>query len=54
MRVKYRIARDRYDEFFTKLIRSKLVDFLADERKRERKRHSMNSSLTSSQNGNSQ
>lgn len=38
MRVKYRIAQHRYDEFYAKLVRSKLVDFLSDERKRSRKR----------------
>ncbi|CAF1482427.1 unnamed protein product, partial [Rotaria sordida] len=37
MRSKYRIAGDRYDEFYSKLVRPKLADFLADERKRDRK-----------------
>ncbi|CAF3253828.1 unnamed protein product, partial [Rotaria socialis] len=37
MRVKYQIYADRYDEFYGKLVRPKLVDFLADERKRHRK-----------------
>ncbi|CAF1479559.1 unnamed protein product [Rotaria sordida] len=36
-RSKYRIAADQYDEFFNKLVRPKLADFLADERKRDRK-----------------
>jgi hypothetical protein len=37
MRSKYRICEDRYDEFFMRLVRQKLVDFLSDERKRNRK-----------------
>ncbi len=53
MRRKYRIAEHLYDEFFTKLVRPKLVDFLVDERKRDRKKHLMNSSLTSSPDRNS-
>ncbi|CAF1526188.1 unnamed protein product [Rotaria sordida] len=36
-RSKYRIAADQYDEFFNKSVRPKLADFLADERKRDRK-----------------
>ncbi len=54
MRIKYRIDQYRYDDFFKKVIRPKLVDFLVDERKRDRKGHSMNSSLTSSLDQNSQ
>ncbi|CAF3343714.1 unnamed protein product [Rotaria socialis] len=46
MRVKYRISADRYDEFSGKLVRSKLVDFLADERKRDRKSTSTQSSIS--------
>ncbi|CAF1324659.1 unnamed protein product [Rotaria sordida] len=37
MRCKYRIAEEHYDNFYGKLIRPKLVDFLGDERKRDRK-----------------
>lgn len=37
MRGKYRISDDRYEEFYAKLVRPKLVDFLSDERKRWRK-----------------
>ncbi|CAF4753933.1 unnamed protein product, partial [Rotaria magnacalcarata] len=33
---KYRIADEHYDDFFTKMIRPKLVDFVCDERKRDR------------------
>ncbi|CAF4547431.1 unnamed protein product [Rotaria socialis] len=46
MRVKYQISADRYDEFYGKLVRSKLVDFLADERKRHRKSTSTQSSIS--------
>jgi hypothetical protein len=46
MRGKYHIAADRYDEFFTKLVRPKLVDYLSDERKRDRKRKSTQSSIS--------
>ncbi|CAF4953323.1 unnamed protein product, partial [Rotaria socialis] len=46
MRVKYQISVDRYDEFYGKLVRSKLVDFLADERKRQRKSTSTQSSIS--------
>ncbi len=38
MRSKYRIAKEKYDEFFWKLVRPKLVDFLNDERKRDQKK----------------
>jgi hypothetical protein len=54
MRNKYRIDRHRYDDFFTKLVRPKLVDFLIDERKRDVKKQSMSSSLTFSPDRNSQ
>ncbi|CAF4640963.1 unnamed protein product [Rotaria socialis] len=37
LRYKCNINGSRYDEFFHKLIRQKLVDFLSDERKRARK-----------------
>lgn len=37
LRYKYNIAESRYDDFFHKLVRSKLVDFLIDERKRASK-----------------
>ncbi|CAF1383300.1 unnamed protein product, partial [Rotaria magnacalcarata] len=43
MRGKYRIADHYYDEFYNKLVRPKLVDFLSDERKRERQKQSTNS-----------
>ncbi|CAF4218971.1 unnamed protein product [Rotaria magnacalcarata] len=43
MRGKYRIADHYYDEFCNKLVRPKLVDFLSDERKRERQKQSTNS-----------
>ncbi|CAM4946159.1 unnamed protein product [Rotaria socialis] len=46
MRVKYQIYADRYDEFYGKLVRPKLVDFLADERKRHRKSTSTQSSIS--------
>ncbi|CAF1367943.1 unnamed protein product [Rotaria sordida] len=48
MGAKYHICEHRYDEFFTKLVRPKLVNFLSDERKRERKRQSTKSLLPSS------
>ena len=35
---KYRLATVHYDEFYTKLLRPKLTDFLIDERKRLSKR----------------
>ena len=37
MRGKYRISQNRYEEFYTRLVRQKLVDFLSDERKHARK-----------------
>ncbi|CAF4534271.1 unnamed protein product, partial [Rotaria magnacalcarata] len=37
MRVKYPISAECYDEFYGKLARPTLVDFLVDERKRHRK-----------------
>ena len=37
MRGKYCISQNRYEEFYTRLVRQKLVDFLSDERKRGRK-----------------
>ena len=37
MRGKYRISQNRYEEFYARLVRQKLVDFLSDERKRARK-----------------
>ncbi|CAF4154555.1 unnamed protein product, partial [Rotaria magnacalcarata] len=37
LRYKYNISGSRYDEFFHRLIRPKLVDLLSDERKRARK-----------------
>ena len=37
MRGKYRISEDRYQDFYNRLVRPKLVDFLSDERKRWRK-----------------
>jgi hypothetical protein len=36
---KYRLATLHYDEFYTKLLRPKLTDFLIDEPKRFSKRH---------------
>ncbi|CAF1470043.1 unnamed protein product [Adineta ricciae] len=37
LRSKYHLAADKYDEFYSKLVRPKLADFLNDERKRGRK-----------------
>ncbi|CAF1690097.1 unnamed protein product, partial [Adineta ricciae] len=34
LRSKYHLAADKYDEFYSKLVRPKLADFLNDERKR--------------------
>ena len=48
MRGKYRISEDRYDDFFDRLVRPKLVDFLSDERKRQRKEQNRTGSLTAS------
>ncbi|CAF1427315.1 unnamed protein product, partial [Rotaria magnacalcarata] len=48
LRCKYNISGSRYDEFFHKLIRPKLVDFLSDERKRARKSESTKSPPSSS------
>ncbi|CAF1389510.1 unnamed protein product [Rotaria sp. Silwood1] len=42
LRSKYHIAADRYDEFYNKLIRLKLAEFLSNERKRHRKRSEQN------------
>ena len=36
---KYRLATMHYDEFYAKLLRPKLTDFLIDERKRSSKRN---------------
>ena len=38
---KYRISRVHYDDFYNKLLRPKLTDFLIDERKRRAKRNSL-------------
>ncbi|CAF2228734.1 unnamed protein product [Rotaria magnacalcarata] len=46
MRVKYPISADCYDEFYGKLARPTLVDFLVDERKRHRKSTSTQSSIS--------
>ncbi|CAF2270001.1 unnamed protein product [Rotaria magnacalcarata] len=43
LRCKYNIIASRYDEFFYKLIRPKLVDFLIDERKRANKNNPIDS-----------
>ncbi|CAF5209247.1 unnamed protein product [Rotaria magnacalcarata] len=48
LRCKYNISGSRYDEFFHKLLRPKLVDFLSDERKRARKSESTKSPPSSS------
>lgn len=52
---KFKIADDHYNDFYAKVVRPKLVDFLGDECKRDRKRQqlarqSMNSSNASEQN----
>jgi hypothetical protein len=41
MRCEYRIAPEHYDEFYWKLVRPKLADFLADDRKRDRKKKTL-------------
>ncbi|CAF1511484.1 unnamed protein product [Rotaria magnacalcarata] len=46
VRVKYPISADCYDEFYGKLARPTLVDFLVDERKCHRKSTSTQSSIS--------
>ncbi|CAF4349298.1 unnamed protein product [Rotaria sp. Silwood2] len=48
VRGKYEIGASYYNEFYAKLVRPKLVDFLADERKRDRRSTSTQSSTSMS------
>ena len=50
MQNKYRISDEHYEDFYTKIVRPKLVDFIGDERKRDRKKKRLVSESTASSN----
>ena len=50
MQNKYRISDEHYEDFYAKIVRPKLVDFIGDERKRDRKKKRLVSESTASLN----
>ena len=50
MQNKYRMSDEHYEDFYTKIVHPKLVDFIGDERKRDCKKKRLVSASTTSSN----